>query len=94
METALFGERLDVDLLFAGGNVSTEKSLLEKRPDHFESTGLNIFEDVTAFEQQSRTEMVTCGVEIRQRPDPGVEQTFGEDAGATTTHTADHDGII
>ena len=94
METVLLGERIDVDLLFPGGDVSTEKSLLEKRPDHFKSTGFYVIEDVTSFEKKSRAEMVTRGVDIRQRPYSGVEQTFSEDTGAATTHTADHDEIL
>lgn len=94
VKTALLGEGLDVDLLFLGGNVSAVKRLLEKRPDHFKSTGSNVIEDVTSFEQQSGAEMIARRIDVRQRPDSGVEQTFGEDAGATATHTADHDEIL
>ena len=94
VKTALLGEGLDVDLLFSGGDVPAEKRLLEKRPDHFKPTGLNVFEDVTSFEQQSGAEMIARGIEIGQRPDSGVEEAFGEDAGATATHTTDHDEII
>ena len=94
METALLGEGIDVDLLFIGGNMPTLKRLLEKRPDHFKSTRLNVIEDVSSFEQQSGAEMIARGIEIGQRPDSGVKQAFGEDAGATATHTTDHDEII
>ena len=94
MKTALLGEGIDVDLLFFGGNMPTLKRLLKKRPDHFKSTRLNVIEDVSSFEQQSGAEMIARGIDIGQRPDSGVEQAFGKDAGATAAHTADHDEIL
>ena len=74
--------------------MSAMKGFLQKRPDHLESTGIDVVEDVTPLEKQGRTQVITGGVEIGQRPDSGVEQTFSEDAGSTPPDASDDDGIF
>ena len=94
MKSFLSGERREKALLLPGGHMSPMKGCLVEGPDHLESPGIDVVEDFEALEEKGRTQVVAGGIQIRQRPYSGIEQTFSEHAGSTPTHATDDDGIF